>query len=177
MFSNGWAEGQLMSEFHVVECAIRQLHARYADAVWRKDVASFGDCFAENCEWRIAGQVLRGRAEAVDFMSGVFPMLRRVLFITGTPILEVGDRVASARTSVTEQSAFTNGQAMLSIGTYFERFVQEEDRWRFSWRVFQQEYVGPPDLSADFYENPSWGPPPALPPSDEIPPDHSGLLS
>ena len=35
-------EGEPMQDFVATECAIRQLHARYADAVWRKDANSFG---------------------------------------------------------------------------------------------------------------------------------------
>ncbi len=45
-----------MTDLAAADNGIRQLHARYADAVWRKDYPSFGDCFTEDCEWRIAGQ-------------------------------------------------------------------------------------------------------------------------
>ena len=50
-----------MTDFLAAESGIRQLHARYLDAVWRKDFDAFGDCFAENAEWRIGGKILRGR--------------------------------------------------------------------------------------------------------------------
>ena len=165
-----------MIDFATVECAIRQLHARYGDAVWRKDIEAFGDCFSEDCEWRISGHVLRGRIEIKNFMNAVFPMFRRILLTMRTPILETGDRVASARTYFTEQSVRADGQPLLAIGTYFERFVDEGDHWRFSWRVFQTEYAGPPDMTGPIFENPEWGAPPALPPRDTIPIDHSGLI-
>ena len=165
-----------MTEFHVAECAVRQLHARYGDAVWRQDLEAFGDCFAEDCEWHISGRVFHGRTRIMDFMSGIFPMFRRILFTLRTPILEVGDGVASARTYVTEQSVLANGQPLFSIGTYFERFVDQGDRWRFSWRLFQSEYAADPALTGPFYANPEWGPPPAMPPLDEIPADHSGII-
>ena len=54
-----------MSDFANIEAAIRQLHARYCDAVWRKDIAAFGDCFAKDAEWRIGGQETAG-----DFPGG-----------------------------------------------------------------------------------------------------------
>ena len=44
-----------MSTFAEVECAIRQLHARYADSVWRADYDVFGNCFMEDAEWRVGG--------------------------------------------------------------------------------------------------------------------------
>ena len=165
-----------MSDAPAAEYAIRQLHARYGDAVWRKDIDAFGDCFASDCEWRISGRVFRGRAEIMAFMSAVFPLFRRILLTLRTPILEVGDGTASARTYITEQSVRADGQPLLAIGTYFERFVDEGDRWRFSWRVFQAEYAGSPDMTSAIYENPEWGAPPAMPPRDTLPIDHTGII-
>ena len=52
-----------MTELYVADSGIRQLYARYIDAVWRKDADAFGKCFAENAEWKIAGMHMRGRAE------------------------------------------------------------------------------------------------------------------
>lgn len=163
-----------MTDFVVTEAAIRQLHARYVDAVWRQDFEAFADCFAENAEWRITGRVLRGHGEIVGFIKPALSRFRRVLITIRTPILEVGDGVASGRVYFTEQSVFADGRSYAPIGTYFERFVDHGDRWRFSWRLFQTEYSGPPDLSGTFFDNPDWGPPPAMPPLDAIPADHSG---
>ena len=81
-----------MTDFIVAESAIRQLHARYTDAVWRKDYDAFGDCFTEDAEWRISGMVLRGRVEIVNTIKQLLPKFRRVIFTLRTPILEVGDR-------------------------------------------------------------------------------------
>lgn len=166
-----------MTDYVTAECMIRQLHAHYVDAVWRKDIDAFGDCFSENCEWRIAGRVLHGRKEIVPFMSSVFGQFRRILLTMRTPVVEVGDGIASARTYFSEQSVLANGQPMAAIGSYYERFVDEGDRWRFSWRLFQTEYAGPTDFTGPFYDNPEWGAPPAMPPLDTIPVDHSGTLS
>ena len=58
-----------MTDFAATEAAIRQLHARYVDAVWRKDYVAFGDCFTTDAEWRIAGMVLHGRAEIVATLA------------------------------------------------------------------------------------------------------------
>jgi hypothetical protein len=94
-----------------------------------------------------------------------------------TPILEVGNGTATGRTYVTEQNAFKSGRPGTTIGTYYERFIDQGDRWRFTWRLFQLHYIGPADLSAPFFENPEFGPPPAMPPLDTPSYDHSGLSS
>ena len=162
-----------MTDFLVAESAIRQLHARYSDAVWRKDYDSFGDCFTEDAEWRISGMVLRGRVEIVDTIKQFMSRFRRVLVTLRTPILEVGNGTASGRTYLTEQSVFNDGRPYGPIGIYYERFVDQGDRWRFCWRLFQTHYSGPPDLSGTLFDNPDYGAPPAMPPLDEPTYNHS----
>lgn len=164
-----------MTDFIVAEAGIRQLHARYIDAVFRKDYPAFGDCFTEDAEWRIAGMVLRGRPEITGLLERLMDNFHRVLMTFRTPILEVGDGVATGRTYVTEQNAFKTGRPGSTIGAYYERFVDQGDRWRFSWRIFQLQYMGPPDLTGSFFEQPDYGPPPAMPPLDAPTFNYSGL--
>jgi hypothetical protein len=155
-----------MADFAAAECAIRQLQARYTDAVWRKDYDAFGDCLTVDCEWRIGGVIMRGRAEIVEHIRLVLPQFRRMLMSFSAPILEVGQGMATGRTYVTEQSAFVDGRAFAAIGIYYERFVDEGDRWRYAWRLFQTKYAGPPDLSGEFYDNSNFGAPPQMPAPD-----------
>jgi ketosteroid isomerase-like protein len=164
-----------MADFATTEAAIRQLHARYADAVWRKDLAAFGDCFTDACEWRIGGRVIRGRAAIEQHMAGVFAQFRRILCTFRTPLLEVGEGNASARTYMTEQAAKADGTTMTPIGLYYERFACEAGVWRFSWRLFQTLYVGGPGLDGEFYEAPDYGPPPAMPPPDALTVNRTGI--
>ena len=152
-----------MTDFIVAETAIRQLHARCIDAVWRRDYAAFGACHTEDAEWRIAGMVLRGRAQIEAALERFMTNSHRVLMTFRTPILEVGNGAASGRTYVSEQSAFINGRPGTTIGIYYERFVDQGDRWRFTWRLFQLHYIGPPDLSGSFFEHADYGPPPGMP--------------
>ena len=167
-----------MSDFLAVEAAIRQLHAIYTDAVWRKDVAAFGDCFAEDAEWRLSGIVLRGRDNIAQFMAGIFPKYRRILLTFRTPIINPGpEATITARTYVSEQSVLASGQAYGPIGTYYEHFVHESGSLRFSWRLFMSDYTGPPDLSGTFHDNPDFGAPPAMPSLDQPTIDRSGILT
>jgi hypothetical protein len=124
---------------------------------------------------RIAGMVLRGRTQIVSNLQRLMPNIRRVLMTFRTPLLDVGDGVASGRTYVTEQCAFADGRPYSTIGTYYERFVQQGERWHFTWRLFQLHYMGPADLSTPFFDNPDFGPPPAMPDLDAVPHNHSGL--
>jgi uncharacterized protein (TIGR02246 family) len=163
-----------MTDFAEAEARIRQLYARYADAVWRQDMTAFADCYTEDSEWRIMGMILRGRAEIVGNFTRILPRYHRILLSFGTPILDVGEGTATARIYFAELSHMADGKAFAPIGVYYDRLVRQADRWRFAWRLFQTHYAGPPDLSGAFYENPDYGPPPAMPPLDAVTYNHTG---
>lgn len=164
-----------MSDSHIAEAQIRQLHAHIVDAVWRKDAEAFGDCFTENAEWRLAGMVLTGRPQITAAFARLMGNVERVMMTFRTPILEVGVGTARGRTYVTEQNAFRDGRPGSTIGTYWERFEHQGDRWRCAWRLFQLHYIGPPDLSGRFFDQPDYGPPPGFPPLDATAANYSGL--
>lgn len=165
-----------MNQFAEVEAGIRQLHARYVDAVWRKDAQAFGACFAEDGEWRIAGMVLRGRSAIVEAIARILGGANRILMTFQPPVLALQDRRhASARTYVTEQCSWADGRTNLNIGRYYEHFVEDAGQWRFAWRLFQALYTGPFDLTGSWFDEPDFGPPPGMPPLDAMPPPPRSL--
>jgi hypothetical protein len=150
----------------IAECGIRQLHARYVDAVWRRDRDAFLDCFAADGEWKIAGQHMRGRAEIAAGYDRLLAPSERVLMMLGPPVLQAGNGTGTGRTPVTELIKLRDGRSVRTVGIYYERFVQQAGRWRFAWRHWDLFYYGPPDLSDRFYDSPDYGPPPAAPAPD-----------
>lgn len=162
-----------MSQFLKTEAGIRQLHSRYTDAAWRKDFDAFADCFAEDGEWRISGMILKGRDEIRETIAKIMQNANRILITFRTPIVELTPAGASARTYITEQCTWTHLPPNISIGRYYEDFVEEGGRWRFKWRLFELHYSGPEDMSGAWHEHPDYGPPPAMPPRDRTPADHA----
>ncbi|MDR2858051.1 MAG: nuclear transport factor 2 family protein [Novosphingobium sp.] len=160
-----------MSDFIAAEAGIRALHQRYTDAVWRQDAGAFARCFAEDGEWRISGMVLKGRAQIGETITAILARFDRVLISFRTPILEVGEGTARARTYIDEKCIWKNGDTNISMGVYYEHFVEEQGRWLFRWRLFQMLYRGAPDLTGTFYDFPDYGPPPGMPPLDAVPAD------
>lgn len=157
-----------MSEFAEAEARIRQLYAHYADAVWRKDVAAFADCFMPDAQWRISGMVLHGRDEIASGFQQIVGAATRVLMTFDTPLIGWTEGVMTGRVRVTERCAWTDRASHFNMGTYYDRYVHEGDRTRFSWRLFHLFYKGPPDMSGAHFDNPDYGPPPNMPPSDAI---------
>lgn len=156
-----------MTDFVSADCGIRQLHARFVDAVFRKDADAFADCFAETAEWKIAGLHIRGREEIRGMIGKLLGVCARVQLIVGLPILEVGNGEAQGRIPVTELAKMTDGSAALTLGIYHDRYVEVGGRWLFQWRHFSLHYRGPSDLSAALVESPDYGAFPGMPTPDE----------
>jgi hypothetical protein len=152
-----------MMDYLRVEAGVRQLHARYADAVFRKDYASFGECFTEDAEWHVGGYVLHGRQNITAFLNERISQSHWVLLTFRTPLLEIGDGTATGRTYVTEQNAYRHAPPTTNVATYYERFVELGGIWRRAWAFFQLHYSGPADLSGRFFTPQDYGPPPAMP--------------
>jgi uncharacterized protein (TIGR02246 family) len=155
-----------LTDLFTAEAGIRQLHARYTDAVWRKDFDSFAGCFAEDGEWRISGRLFSGRENIRDGISVILDKFIRVLITFRTPIVDINGGTVTARTYIDERCAWKNGNTNISIGRYYEHFVEENGVWLFKWRLFELHYRGDPDMSGTFIDHPDYGPPPAMPPLD-----------
>lgn len=156
-----------MTDLITADCGIRQLHARFVDAVFRKDADAFAQCFAENAEWKIAGMHIRGRNEIGTMFAKLLGICARVQIIAGTPVLNLEKDSVTGRLNVTELAKMVDGTSALTLGVYYDRYVEEGGLWRFQWRHFSLFYRGPVDLSADVVPSPDYGPPPNLPAADE----------
>ncbi|HEY8386341.1 MAG TPA: SgcJ/EcaC family oxidoreductase [Porticoccaceae bacterium] len=156
-----------MTDFLQVESGIRQLHARFIDAVWRKDADAFASCFAADGEWKIAGMHMRSREEIGNTFAMLLGVCARVVILPGIPLLNVTEDEVSARVTVTELAKMVDGTSAMTVGVYYDRYVQEQGEWRFQWRHFGLHYRGPIDMSAELVECPDYGPPPGMPGQDE----------
>ena len=170
--------GKVDQKFLIAAEEVRQLHARYTDAVWRKDYPAFGNCFAEDCEWRISGLTMKGRKEIVTTFENLMTRFKKVLINLRNPVINIeADGTVTARTYLNEQSQFADGRGYGPLGTYYERFVDDGDQFRFKWRLFQTQYGGSPDMTGDVFTNPEWGAPPGMPPLDTVAINHSGAFN
>jgi uncharacterized protein (TIGR02246 family) len=152
-----------MHDLVIADVQIRQLHARYADAVWRKDAECFGALFADDAEWKVAGMHLVGRTEIQATFAKFMVHVERTLMRFATPVITLGDDGVSSRTQTVENNRFADGRTASTIGIYYERFVVQGGVWRFRWRHWNLHYIGPPDFSGSLYDVLEYGPPPGFP--------------
>lgn len=157
-----------MSELLVADYEIRQLYARFIDAVWRKDGNAYGDLFAENGEWKLAAMHMKGREEIQATFGKLLGYTAQVQMILGLPVLKVTGDEAIARINCTEITKMPDGSSSMAQGVYYDRFVKENGRWVFRWRHFSLAYRGPIDFSDELVDGPDYGPFPGMPEWDEV---------
>ncbi len=160
-----------MMDFPSVESGIRQLYARYADAVWRQDSAALGACFTDDAVWKIAGRRAQGRAEIMALFEASIAPSERVMFWSGIPLLDIGEGGVSGRVQVTELIKRRDGQGVRTLGWYYERFAEAGGVWRLAWHHFDLYYYGAPDLSDAITPWDDYGAPPAMPGPDAPTPE------
>ena len=148
---------------------IRQLHARFADAVWRQDAGEFAACWSREGWWKIAGLQMEGRAAIEADCGALLGRCTRIHLVTGLPILEAaqeGDAVLG-RLGMTEFAWMPDGTQFITFGQYHDRYVEQDGRWRFAERFWSFKYRGPIDLSAPLVDTPDYGVFPQRPGPDE----------
>lgn len=125
------------------ELSIRNLVARYTDAVNERDIAAFRQLWTDDAVWEI-GPPLQSRAEGID---EIVALLRRLLQaeqyfmqMTHSGVVEIkGDR-ATARFVERERG---RGESSYydSLAVYEDVLVREADGWRFAKRSYHYRFL------------------------------------
>lgn len=129
------------------ELAIRELVARYSEAVSRGDAKAFAETWAEDGEWLLLGQRAVGPEAATAQWQRLVRGFDFVVQLCHGGIIEVEGATATGRWQISEHGRGLDGSSFFSLGFYADRYVCVEGRWRFQSRNFEAVYAGPPDLS------------------------------
>lgn len=119
------------------DLAIRDLVARYADAVCRRDAEAWAATWAEDGVWQLPGAPrVQGRDAIVALWRNAMAGLPFVAQLVHQGVLDIdGDR-ATGRWYLTETLKTADGSGRHDIGVYEDRYVRTADGWRFSERHY-----------------------------------------
>ena len=136
-----------------IDAEIRDLAARFSDAVNRRDFDAFGDLFADDGIWEI-GEPLPSRAAGRE---NVATMLRNLwapwaffFQMTHTGVIDVApDRqTATARWEMREIARTPDGsQSYDNVAMYYDRLVRTHNHsWRFAERRYHYIWLSSANL-------------------------------
>jgi len=118
------------------DAALRQLVARYCDAVIRRDKALWASTWADDSSWTLRGEPIVGRKQIVA--AWVAAMKRYAWVVQTAPqmLFEVDERAGTAvgRVTVQERSKRVDGTMGMLLATYHDRYVRSDGAWLFAER-------------------------------------------
>ncbi|MFN4136595.1 MAG: nuclear transport factor 2 family protein [Novosphingobium meiothermophilum] len=156
-----------MPDMIAADFGIRQLHARFVDAVWRQDADSFAACWTRDGRWKIAGMEVQGRDALVEACGRLLGRCRRIHLLCGPALLAAEGPDVTGRLNITEFAVMNDGSTAMTIGWYHDRYALEDGQWRFALRHWSFKYRGPPDLTGAWADTPDYGAFPGFPASHE----------
>lgn len=128
------------------ELAIRNLLARYGDAVCRRDAAAWIATWAPDCVWDLGGgRVTRGQEQTLALWEESIAKYPWVAQLPASGSIElVGDEVRGTW-YVLELNHLPDGAGAMHFGRYRDTYVHTDDGWRFGLRRFDLVYRGAMD--------------------------------
>lgn len=128
------------------ELAIRNLQARYADAVCRRDEHAWAQTWALDCLWDLGrGRVTRGRDAAVALWRSAIAQYPWVAQLPASGLIEQVDGEARGSWYVLELNHRADGTGAMHLGRYRDKYVRDGDSWLFGERRFEMVYRGSMD--------------------------------
>lgn len=116
--------------------AIRELLDAYGDAVCRHDADAWAINWAPDGRWSIRGNEVKGRDAIRAYWVKAMAAYRFISFNSYPGDIRVEGDTAWVRTQTTEWLTPVEGRARRQHGTYEDRLVKIEGRWRFAHRSF-----------------------------------------
>lgn len=136
------------------ELSIRELVARYSDAVGRRDERAWGATWTEDGVWNVGSNHATGRESVVKTWAGLMDLFRFVTQMPQSGFLEVDGDEGRGTWHVMELGWPREGDAACTLGVYEDRYRRTDEGWRFAERTFHIVYMGPPDLSGRLIGHP-----------------------
>lgn len=130
---------------------IRQLIARYSDAVWRQDPEAFAACWSSQGEWSMIGSRMIGHEAILAGWRASMQNFSTAWQTTHNIVLDIAGNDASGRLYVEEFMTSPDGSVNFSRGIYHDDYVVEDGAWRFARRHYDLVYFGPPDFSGRMF--------------------------
>jgi ketosteroid isomerase-like protein len=125
------------------ELAIRNLLARYGDAVCRRDASAWIATWAPDCTWDLGrGRVTRGREATLALWRESIAKYPWVAQLPASGVVELIDGQVRGTWYVLELNRLPDGSGVMHLGHYRDSYVRTEDGWRFGTRRFHLVYRG-----------------------------------
>lgn len=130
--------------------ALRDLMARYIDAVNRYDEAAWINTWAQDSTWNLMGNPVEGRDNILGLWQQMMKTFEFAIMMPSSSLFEVTGDTASGHWYLHEYTRDLEGNATTILSRYMDTYVREDGQWLYQSRAYNFIYNGPPDLSGGF---------------------------
>lgn len=117
--------------------AIRERFDSYSDAVTRRALDDYLDCWTEDGQRSGSGGECHGIDELRAHWHDIWKALSQMAFMTQIGAIAIDGTTASARSYCLETLQFHDGTARQLVGTYDDELRRVDGVWRFSVRRYR----------------------------------------
>lgn len=120
------------------DIALRQLVARYCDAVVRNDSEAFADLWTADAVWKLA-KPIEGRDAIGEAFTKLMKGFAYLVQTAPNAVFEVDEAAGTAtgRVTILEQFKKAKGDVGSLVGVYHDRYERREGAWKFAERRIQ----------------------------------------
>ncbi len=116
---------------------IRELIANYSDAVFRRDVEAYLQCWAPDGVRIGQGEEVRGKDALRSHWNAIWTVLDRMAFFTESVVIDVTDDRAKARCYCREILFLKAGGMRKVVGIYSDDLFRRNGAWVFARRQYE----------------------------------------
>jgi ketosteroid isomerase-like protein len=132
------------------ELALRNLMARYADAVNRRDADAWVATWAADGVWNLLGNPVSGRDNILALWQQMMGSFEFALMLPSSCLFQVEGNTASGHWYLHEYTRDLQGNASTVLSRYLDTYVKQGGQWLFQSRSYGFIYNGPADLSGTY---------------------------
>lgn len=132
------------------EIALRNLMAKYVDAVNRSDGEAWISTWAEDGCWNLLGNPVQGRDNILALWQQMMGGFEFALMLPSSCLFEIDGDSASGHWYLHEYTRDKEGNASTVLSRYVDSYVKIAGQWLFKNRDYGFIYNGPADLSGNY---------------------------
>ena len=136
------------------EMGLRNLMARYVDAVNRYDGNAWIATWADNSCWHLMGTAVEGKDAIRALWEQMMSNFEIAVLFPNSCLFDIDGHTATGHWYLHEYSRDLQGNASAILSRYLDSYAKVEDEWLFTSRQYDIIYNGPADLSGPFCRPP-----------------------
>ena len=132
------------------ESALRDLMARYIDAVNRNDAAAWASTWAADAVWNLLGAPVTGRDNILGLWQQMMSSFEFAIMMPSSCLFDITGDTASGHWYLQEYTRDLEGNGSSVLSRYVDTYVKQGGQWLYQSREYGFIYHGAPDLSGSY---------------------------